>query len=85
MTEIEAINRLRDHFRIHNDGRPTPHLNEAVSMAIEALEKQIPKNPIKVDSGVNDYDFDYKCPNCEDYVDEGEHHCECGQAIDWGD
>ena len=52
-------------------------------MAINALEKQIPKTPIKEDSGVNDYDFDYKCPNCGAYIDKDEHHCECGQVIDW--
>ena len=39
MTESEAIRRLKDHFRVHNDGRPTPYLDEAVSMAIQALEK----------------------------------------------
>ena len=39
MTESEAIKRLKDHFRIHDDGRPTPYLDEAVSMAIKALEE----------------------------------------------
>lgn len=46
MTEAEAIARLKDHFRIHDDGRPTPKLDEAVDMAIKALEKQIAKKPI---------------------------------------
>lgn len=36
----EAIRRIKDHFRIHDDGRPTPYLDEAVDMAIEALELQ---------------------------------------------
>lgn len=40
MTVEEAIRRLKDHFRVHDDGRPTPYLDEAVSMAIQALEKQ---------------------------------------------
>ena len=40
MDAKEAIRRLKEHFRIHNDGRPTPLLDEAVNMAIEALEKQ---------------------------------------------
>lgn len=39
MSESEAIERLKDHFRVHDDGRPTPYLDEAVSMAIQALEK----------------------------------------------
>lgn len=38
MTNKEAILRLKDHFAIHDDGRPTPHLDEAKRMAIEALK-----------------------------------------------
>lgn len=37
MTENEAKERLKDHFRIHNDGRPTPKLDEAEGVAIKAL------------------------------------------------
>ena len=39
MTRDEAIWRLKDHFRVHDDGRPTPYLDEAVRMAIEALQE----------------------------------------------
>lgn len=39
MTESEAIARIRDHFEVHNDGRPHPRLDEAVEMAIKALEE----------------------------------------------
>lgn len=39
MTESEAIARIRDHFEVHNDGRPHPRLDEAVNMAIKALEE----------------------------------------------
>lgn len=39
MTENEAIARIRDHFEVHNDGRPHPRLDEAVGMAIKALEE----------------------------------------------
>lgn len=38
MTNAEVILRLKDHFAIHDDGRPTPYLDEAERMAIEALE-----------------------------------------------
>lgn len=46
MKPQEVIRRLEDHFAIHNDGRPTPYLDEAVRMAIEALKRQmwIPAN-----------------------------------------
>lgn len=45
MDEKEAIGRLTDHFRIHYDGRPTPYLDKAVAIAMNALHKQIPKKP----------------------------------------
>ena len=38
MTAQEAINRLKDHFAVHNDGCPTPYLDEAVQLAYTALE-----------------------------------------------
>ena len=39
MDSSEAINRLKDHFQIHDDGRPTPYLDEAVRLAYDAIEK----------------------------------------------
>lgn len=40
MTESEAIERIRDHFEVHHhDNRPHPLLDEAVDMAIKALEE----------------------------------------------
>ncbi len=40
MTENEAIERIRDHFEVHHhDNRPHPLLDEAVGMAINALEE----------------------------------------------
>lgn len=40
MTENEAIERIRDHFEVHHhDNRPHPLLDEAVDMAIKALEE----------------------------------------------
>lgn len=38
MEAQEAIKRLKHHFAIHDDGRPTPRLDEAAYMAIKALE-----------------------------------------------
>ena len=62
---------------------------EAMNLAIEALEKQIPKKPII--RKTEDY-FGYVkyilCPSCEK-VEFGFNQpcfCErCGQAIDWGE
>ena len=62
-------------------------------LAIEALQKQIPKTPIFEGDGYDNegniiYDTWY-CPCCEneyetDY-DDYEYCPECGQAIDWSD
>lgn len=65
----------------------------ALSMAIEALEKQIPKKPIYSDFNDNGFDeiipYRAECPACGESVefgkwnDEESHHCECGQALNW--
>lgn len=60
-------------------------LGRALNMAIEALEKQIPKKPVGKYTS-------YKCPVCGRRVRSGkgsssrgiDHYCQkCGQAIDW--
>ena len=94
MTNEEAIRRLRYHFAIHDDGRPTPYLDEAVQMAIEALEKQIPKKPKETDA----YPHRLCCPTCHWTLCFNKENAdgyrmmhmftycpECGQAIDWSD
>ena len=63
-------------------------LIESLDMAIEALEKQIPKE------GIGKY-TDYKCPVCGRRIRSGkgsssygrrDNFCQrCGQAIKWGD
>ena len=59
----------------------------ALALAIKALEKQIPKKPI-IREAEDSFGFVkyFLCPNCEK-VDFGyERHCFCklcGQAIDW--
>ena len=58
-------------------------LQEAVEMAINALEKQIPKKPYK-DNENGIYEKEY-CPICHRSLFPNDHHCICGQAIDWSD
>ena len=58
-------------------------LQEAVDMAIQALEKQIPKKPYK-DNENGIYEKEY-CPICHRSLFPNDHHCICGQAIDWID
>ena len=61
---------------------------EALNIAVSALEKQIPE-PSKVAEG-NDVDGIWRpdmffCPTCGKVIDPCEHHCICGQKIDWED
>ena len=57
--------------------------------AISALEKQIPKKPIKISEDYNvesgEWVADYECPSCGNpYADDSFCSC-CGQALDWSD
>ena len=60
----------------------------AFEVAIEALEKQIPKKPTPL---VNVYpDGQYECPICECGLRankkwQDKYCCNCGQPIDWSD
>ena len=60
---------------------------KAINVAEEALEKQIKKKPYPYYDGYHDGlpAWEYKCPNCGREVDDTDHHCECGQAIDWNE
>lgn len=61
---------------------------EAYSMAIRALEKQIPKKPIKSKKQVVRYVNTYCCPICNlKFTGTGiAKWCyHCGQKLDWGD
>lgn len=66
--------------KCETDGR-----NCFVKIAKEALEKQMPKRPDESYDGYADgYPvMDYYCPCCGREVDDTDHHCECGQTLDW--
>lgn len=73
MTYEEAIKQLSN-VTIYHQGECT---REALDMAIEALEKQIPKKPYWEYGGCH-------CKSCGLDVLSDEHFCPlCGQAIDW--
>ena len=62
-------------------------------LAINALEKQIPKKPVKKNpivyqknkDGQEYYAYNYHCPLCDIKLTVYEHHCPCGQALEWSD
>lgn len=56
---------------------------EALGIAIQALEKQVPKKPYKDnENGIYEKEC---CHTCNRSLFPNDHHCICGQAIDWGD
>ena len=101
MTESEAIKEVR--FNMSTIGlsdKATKRVVEARNMAIQALEKQIPKKPNKtIDSSWGTQKEAHTCPVCDYYLTEVHFiasqkiesnkkitYCEtCGQAIDWSD
>ena len=90
MNKQEAIERLKSLSRMFDEA-PTGAISEAIS----ALEKQIPKKPIEEEKQYSeDYGFnsDILCPVCNNYIGyyteamckpEYMQYCnECGQRID---
>lgn len=95
MNEQEAMETLERLFSDStNEDYPfTECFAEALTIAIQALEKQIPKKPRKTDSyrGIFRRIYAYVCPTCgnaclEKYMNERQNtmFCwNCGQKIDW--
>ena len=88
MTYEEAIKHfksLQKRYTKEHNGR----MCEKVNLALEALEKQIPKKPLI--RKAEDYFGNVKhtlCPNCQEteFVFTQPCFCHhCGQAIDWSD
>lgn len=95
MTAKKAIEFLRIHFEyLKERWKPYPDYNvlEAIRFAISAIEKQIPKKPIR-----HAVWEDFKCPACgsteirpydTEYREydkdcEFEYCSDCGQKLDW--
>lgn len=91
MTHEEAIKAFKP---ITDNEAYTDNFQDACKMAIEALEKQIPKKPKEYE------DKYYACPACRNVLlhkwekyptklmdkDNGLPYClNCGQAIDWSE
>ena len=106
MKESEAIEKLKN-MRLYmqiedknNDCKFTEDDYKANEMAIQVLEKQIPKKPNKtIESSWGIQKEAHTCPVCDYYLTEVHFiepqkiesnkkitYCEtCGQAIDWSD
>lgn len=91
MTYKEALENRKQCFAYleQNQKRVKPECLEAVRLSVEAIEKQVPKEPYAESDGYADgYPVvDYFCPTCNEDFDSYEPmHCwKCGQAIDWSE
>lgn len=96
MTEQELIERAIESakcriYRVQaNSGSSIAHQKKADEQAllqtitIKALEKQIAKKPVKR-SFIVPYEGINVCPSCKEPLPSSkEHHCKCGQKLDWG-
>lgn len=96
MTENEAIEELK--YDCNELGKAIPcdtscgcSFENAYGMAIQALEKQIPRQPIPIDyekyiDVIDNARFlrgAYWCPNCKHVVKSGSFCKDCGQKLDW--
>ena len=80
MTESEAIELIEKDLKLHSKDLSSKYKN-GLRMAIQALEKQIPKKPKTDDRYVM-----YICQCCNDFVKVSHNYCQnCGQKLDWGD
>lgn len=83
MTPKEAIEYLNIMKLSTEDDSVGEIKKEVCDMAIEALEKQIPKKAtMSFETGMNE------CPSCEMpfFFDENPSYCSaCGQHLDWGE
>lgn len=82
---IEQLKSLKSHCEdFREDGECVWDKDvEALDRAIEALKKQESKKPSQ--DSLDGIHYFPTCPNCKQGLEEYEHHCKCGQAIDWSD
>lgn len=79
MTHEEAIKQLNSVAIYHFDKCTT----NAIDLAIDALDKQIPKKPIEKFAFSDDIEAGL-CPLCNEGVNEEMNFCSyCGQALEW--
>lgn len=80
----EAIEVIKGYRRLDEYMNNTERLPYC-DMAIEALEKQLPKKPEEVVGAI--YGISYECKNCGSEIeplDIYEDYCKwCGQRLDW--
>lgn len=84
MTFREANNMIDDISWFYGgESITTDDIVECREICHKALEKQIPKKPYSDnDNGIYEKDC---CPTCHRSLFPNDHHCRCGQKLDWSD
>lgn len=89
MTNKKAINAIKEDNCYGCYGSKEDCEICAYGVAIEALEKRIPKKPIAREHNELRGEILFHCPTCDDDFNCNEYedsYCaECGQAIDWSE
>ena len=89
MTRDEAIKFAKENILVY-----TSEMAEFKALAIDAIEKQIPKKPIKWTKIATlnkspeaiSWESTYCCPRCESNLASQYKYCpQCGLMIDWSD
>lgn len=84
MTIEEAIKLLEIQKPVLGCKEYKKPLMTAYDMAIEALEKQIPKKPIVNRTDDTCLYYENYCPSCENLLVIRYKHCpKCGKSVDW--
>lgn len=75
LIELKKSNEIQEFY--YSD-----EFSKVIDIAINAIEKQIPKKPIYD----NYHRAGYRCPNCNNTNPWGYEHCRyCGQKLDWNE
>ena len=89
----DCNNKLCDNCDLcYAQGTTGEHI-KSIEIAIQALEKQIPKKPTPIDyekyidviNNAKSLRCAYWCPNCKHVVKSGSFCSDCGQKLDWSD
>lgn len=80
MTNEEAIEILKHE---HDYAQLLSYVNEALKMAISAIEKQTPKKVNISLKGTTGWNTKCHCPICHSMVSHGKYCANCGQALDF--
>lgn len=82
MTVEKAVEILKT----NNEKRVAAIYASCKRLAIEALEKQIPKKTTKIQRVPNGWLTYGHCPNCDSFTRNTLKYCgNCGQALDWSE